>query len=71
MQVQNQLRETVGMDLPLFKLFEHPTIRSLAAFVAQEKNQEPLTRKIQEWARRRETVAEWQNRKPFGARVRL
>ncbi len=70
-QVQNQLRETAGMDLPLLRLFEHPTIRSLAAFVAQEKNQEPLTQKIQEWVRRRMTAAEWQNRKPFGARVKL
>jgi len=59
------------MDLPRLRLYEHPTIRSLAAFVAQEKNQEPLTQKIQEWVRRRMTAAEWQNRKPFGARVKL
>jgi len=59
------------MDLPLLKLFEYPTIRSLAGFLEQEKKQEPLAQKIQEWTRRRKSAIDWQKRKPFGARAKL
>ena len=70
-RVQDQLSEAIGMDLPLLKLFEYPTIRSLAGFLEREKKQEPLAQKIQEWTRRRKSAIDWQKRKPFGARVKL
>ena len=35
-QVQNRLREAVGVDVPVLKLFQYPTIRTLAAFLAEQ-----------------------------------
>src|SRR5207249_3553871 len=34
-QVQIKIREQVGIDLPIIKLFEYPTIRSLAGHLAE------------------------------------
>jgi natural product biosynthesis luciferase-like monooxygenase protein len=35
-QVQNRLRETVGVDVPVLKLFQFPTIRALANFIGEQ-----------------------------------
>ncbi|PYK62978.1 MAG: non-ribosomal peptide synthetase, partial [Verrucomicrobia bacterium] len=38
-QVQNKLRERLGADLPVIKLFEYPTIRSLAGCLGEKKKE--------------------------------
>jgi acyl carrier protein len=35
-QVQNRLRETLGIDVPVLKLFQFPTIRALARHIAEQ-----------------------------------
>jgi acyl carrier protein len=37
-QVQNRLRETLGVDVPVLKLFQFPTVRTLAKFIAEEQS---------------------------------
>ncbi len=36
-QVQNRLRETLKIDVPVLKLFQFPTIRTLARFIADQQ----------------------------------
>ncbi|HKI72397.1 MAG TPA: amino acid adenylation domain-containing protein, partial [Verrucomicrobiae bacterium] len=67
-QVQNKLRERLGADLPVIKLFEYPTIRSLAGCLGEKKKEEPLAQKVQERTQRQKAAA---GQKQFGARVRL
>ena len=67
-QVQNKLRERLGADLPVIKLFEYPTIRSLAGCLGEKKKEEPLAQKVQERTQRQKAAA---GHKQFGARVRL
>ena len=68
-QVQSQLRERVGADLPVLILFEHPTIRSLAGFLRADKKEEPLAQKIHERTQRQKVAAA--RPRQFGARVKL
>jgi natural product biosynthesis luciferase-like monooxygenase protein len=35
-QVQNRLRETLGVDVPVLKLFQFPTVRTLAKFIGEQ-----------------------------------
>jgi natural product biosynthesis luciferase-like monooxygenase protein len=35
-QVQNRLRETLGIDVPVLKLFQFPTVRTLAKFISEQ-----------------------------------
>ncbi len=35
-QVQNRLRETLGIDVPVLKLFQFPTVRTLARFIGEQ-----------------------------------
>lgn len=37
-QVQNRLRESLGVDVPVLKLFQYPTVRTLAAFLAEQSS---------------------------------
>jgi acyl carrier protein len=37
-QVQNRLRETIGVDVPVLKLFQFPTVRTLAKFIGEQSN---------------------------------
>jgi acyl-coenzyme A synthetase/AMP-(fatty) acid ligase len=39
-QVHSQLRELFKRDMPLIKMFEHPTISSLALFLSREQNEQ-------------------------------
>ncbi len=56
-QVQNRLRETLQVDVPVIKLFQYPTVRSLAKFIGEQAGDEPsLRQKIEERNRRRQTV---------------
>jgi amino acid adenylation domain-containing protein len=67
-QVQNKLRERLDVELPVIKLFEYPTIRSLAGCLGEEKKEKPLAHKIQERTQRQRASAD---HKLFGARVKL
>ncbi len=56
-QVQNRLRETLQVDVPVLKLFQYPTIRSLAKFIGEQTKNEPsLRQKMEERNRRRQAV---------------
>lgn len=56
-QVQNRLRETLHVDVPVLKLFQYPTIRSLAKFIGDDAKDEPsLRQKMQERNQRRQNV---------------
>ena len=56
-QVQNRLRETLQVDVPVLKLFQYPTIRSLAKYLGEAPKEEPsLRQKIEERNRRRLTA---------------
>src|SRR6266496_860098 len=68
-QVQSRLRERVGADLPVLKLFEYPTIRSLAGFLREDKKEEPFAQKIHERTQRQRVAAA--RPRQFGARVKL
>jgi len=68
-RVQTQLRERLGADLPLLKLFEYPTIRSLAGFLREDKKEQPLAQKIHERTQRQKVAAARPGH--FGARVKL
>jgi amino acid adenylation domain-containing protein len=68
-KVQTHLRERIGADLPVLKLFEHPTIRTLAAFLREDKKQEPFVQKIHERTQRQKVAMARPG--PFGARVKL
>jgi hypothetical protein len=67
--VQTHLRERVGAELPVLKLFEHPTIRSLAAYLREDEKAEPFVQKIHERTLRQKVAAARPGR--FGARVKL
>jgi aryl carrier-like protein len=59
-QVQNRLRETVGVDVPILQLFQHPTIRSLARFIGERASapkEDSFRQKIEERTRRRHGAA--------------
>src|SRR5207245_2608235 len=68
-QVQYKLRERLGAELAVITLFEYPTIRSLAAHLAEEPKEQPLAQKIHERTERKRTAAA--RGRQFGARVRL
>lgn len=56
-QVQNRLRETLHVDVPVLRLFQYPTIRSLAKFIGEDAKDEPsLRQKMQERNQRRQNV---------------
>ncbi|MEO5958433.1 MAG: MupA/Atu3671 family FMN-dependent luciferase-like monooxygenase, partial [Opitutaceae bacterium] len=56
-QVQNRLRETLGVDVPVIKLFQFPTIRTLARFIGEQQtkngNDDPFRQRIEERTMRR------------------
>ncbi len=56
-QVQNRLRETIGVDVPVLKLFQFPTIRALAKFIGEQSTaggNDDFRAKIDERNRRRQ-----------------
>jgi amino acid adenylation domain-containing protein len=69
LQVCKQLHDALGIDLPVIKLFQYPTIRLLAAHLAGEKKEDPFARKIRERTQRAKAAAV--DHRQFGARVRL
>jgi natural product biosynthesis luciferase-like monooxygenase protein len=59
-QVQNRLREVLGVDVPILQLFQHPTIRSLAHFIGERTvtpKEDSFRQKIEERTRRRHGAA--------------
>jgi natural product biosynthesis luciferase-like monooxygenase protein len=59
-QVQNRLRETIGVDVPVLKLFQFPTIRALAKFIGERSDgpaaSDTFRARIEERARRRQNA---------------
>jgi len=56
-QVKSRLEESLGLELPIIKLFQYPTIRSLAEFIGSQSNEaESFRRKIQERSQRRQNA---------------
>ena len=60
-QVQNRLRETIGVNVPVLKLFQFPTIRTLAKFISEQSApaangsaQDAFRSKIEDRNRRRQ-----------------
>ena len=68
-EVQSQLRERVGADLPVLRLFEHPTIRSLAGFLPEDKKGDLFAQRIHDRTLRQK--ASTARARQFGARVKL
>ncbi|PYM12137.1 MAG: non-ribosomal peptide synthetase, partial [Verrucomicrobia bacterium] len=68
-QIQNKLRERLGAELPVVKLFEYPTVRSLAGYLGEEKKEHPFGQRIHERTQRQKAAAA--GHKPFGARAKL
>ncbi|OLE49545.1 MAG: hypothetical protein AUI36_20375 [Cyanobacteria bacterium 13_1_40CM_2_61_4] len=68
-QVQTSLREKLGADIPVLKLFQYPTIRSLTRFLGEERKEEPFVEKIHERTQRQRAAAV--RHRQFGARVKL
>ncbi len=66
-QVQGRLREALGVELPVIKLFQHPTIRSLARHLAGETTDGDFQQKIADRARRGRAAPI--HRRPNGAGV--
>lgn len=53
-QVKTRLQESLGIELPVIKLFQYPTIRSLADFIgSQNEETDSLQNKIQARTQRR------------------
>ena len=57
-QVQNRLSETLGIEVLVLKLFQYPTIRSLARFIGEQQSasggDDPFRQKIEERTKRRQ-----------------
>jgi len=68
-QVQAKLRERLGIDIPVLRLFQYPTIRSLARSLSQETTEEPFARKIHDRGQRQRAAAVRQRKS--GARANL
>ncbi len=58
-QVQNRLREALGIDVPVLKLFQFPTIRALAGYLAAQSEGESnsFRNRIEERNRLRQSAA--------------
>jgi natural product biosynthesis luciferase-like monooxygenase protein len=58
-QVQNRLRETLGVDVPVLRLFQLPTVRALARFIAEQSpaRDDSFRQKIEERTRLRRQSA--------------
>lgn len=56
-QVLNRLQKITGIDVPAVRIFEHPTIRSLAAFLSSENDTGPsLQSSVDRGSRRRASI---------------
>jgi len=69
-EVQHRLLEQLAIHVPILRLFEYPTIRSLAGHLGERKDRdESFTKKILERTRKQRAAA--LGPKPFAARARL
>jgi len=62
MRVHGRLCEELGKNIPIIKLFEYPTIRSLACFLRNEEAAEPANRQNRIWAEERKQALRRQRR---------
>jgi acyl carrier protein len=51
-QVQSRLRQTLGVNVSVLKLFQYPTIRALSRHVSESKDEGGFLEKIRERGRR-------------------
>lgn len=66
-QVQNRLRETIGVDVPVLKLFQFPTLRALARFIDEREaptGDDSFRRTIDERTQRRQAAMTIRRRNP-------
>jgi len=56
--VHLKLRETIGLDMPMFELFQYPTVSKLAAHLQAGGNGESLDSSEQRGARRKQSVTQ-------------
>ena len=56
-QVQTRLREEMGLNLPVIKFFEYPTIRSLAGYLNDENNESAFVQTVNDRARKQRAAA--------------
>jgi amino acid adenylation domain-containing protein len=56
--VHLKLRETIGLDMPMFELFQYPTVSKLAAHLQAGGNGESLDSSEQRGARRKQSVSQ-------------
>ncbi len=66
-QVQNRLRETIGVDVPVLKLFQFPTVRTLAKFIGEQSapaGDDAFRAKIEERNRKRQGAMTIRRRGP-------
>jgi acyl carrier protein len=61
-QVQSQLREKFGREIPLVKILEHPTISSLANYLSREAEENFSARQSQDRARKQRKRMSFQKR---------
>lgn len=56
-QVKGRLEESLGVELPVIKLFQYPTVRSLADFIGTQSSEEDsFHKKIKERTQRRQNA---------------
>jgi acyl carrier protein len=55
--VHLKLRETIGLDMPMFELFQYPTVSKLAAHLQAGGNGESLDSSEQRGAQRKQSVS--------------
>ncbi|HKS35991.1 MAG TPA: amino acid adenylation domain-containing protein [Verrucomicrobiae bacterium] len=68
-RIQTRLREQLGIDIPVVRLFQYPTIRSLARSLSEGKTEAPFARRIHERTQRQRAAGA--RHRQFGARANL
>lgn len=68
-QVYNKLRELMGEDLPIVKMFEYPTIHSLARYMVQGQDKRSFLQQERERARTRRELREQRRQTRRGRRA--
>jgi acyl carrier protein len=56
-RAQAKLRETLGLDLPIVRLFQYPTISALTKFLSEREDHTPFKRVLDRARKRREVFA--------------
>ena len=68
-QLQARISETLRVDLPIIRLFQYPTVSSLAKFLSQGQKEGTSLRKVQDRARRQREAFAWRNQATQNAAI--